>query len=56
MKHKGQRDIPDFATKRPTTAAPLAATAATPRKVAPAPAHQPIKPQATSAKSGRRGQ
>ena len=58
MKRKGARDIPDFSHKRPSApmdhghppeSRALGAKPPTPR--APAP-----KPQATSAKSGRRGQ
>jgi len=54
MKQKGARNIPDF-SKKPKTEHPVAPD----RKTAPAPpqvrAPQP-KPQATSSKSGRRGQ
>lgn len=54
MKHKGERNIPDFSKKpkAPRSGAPD-------RNAAPAtpPARAPqAKPQATSAKSGRRGQ
>ena len=59
MKKKGSRDIPDFShTRTPLrTAAPSAQDPAA-RRTGPAPsARQPlVKPQATSAKSGRRGQ
>ncbi len=54
MKKKSPRSIPDFSTKRkavPPTENPEAKPAA--------PAHAPtraVKPQATSTKSGRRGQ
>ena len=54
MKKKSPRSIPDFSTKRKATPAPE-----TPEAKPVVPAHgrpQPIKPQATSAKSGRRGQ
>jgi hypothetical protein len=54
MKHKGERQIPDF-SKKPKTPHGVKPE----RKEAPSPqaarAPQP-KPQATSAKSGRRGQ
>ena len=54
MKHKGERHIPDFSKKpkaaRPAVPDPRASTAPPPPRVP-----QP-KPQATSAKSGRRGQ
>lgn len=53
MKKKGRRAIPDFSRKRPPTASsPDVQTAkgVVPRAV------RAIKPQATSAKSGRRGQ
>ncbi|MEO8562445.1 MAG: hypothetical protein ABI601_10245 [bacterium] len=54
MKHRGERHIPDFSkkTKGDHPAAPDRKAAAAPPK---ARAPQP-KPQATSAKSGRRGQ
>ena len=58
MKRKGTRDIPDFSHAHTTVRAPSAQDPAA-RKSAPAPstARQPlVKPQATSAKSGRRGQ
>jgi hypothetical protein len=53
MKHKGERHIPDFSKK----AKPQHAVAPD-RKAAPPPqARAPLpKPQATSSKSGRRGQ
>ena len=53
MKHKSHHDIPDFSRKRPGTAP----KAPDERKEAPPP-KQPVrsKPQATNAKSGRRGQ
>lgn len=54
MKRKGPKSIPDFSTKRGPTSkpgAPVEKSAATPAPRPPA-----IKPQATSAKSGRRGQ
>jgi hypothetical protein len=54
MKHKGERHIPDFSKK------PKGQTARTPdvrRSAAPPQARAPQpKPQATSSKSGRRGQ
>ncbi|MHB1097889.1 MAG: hypothetical protein ACYC3F_17155 [Gemmatimonadaceae bacterium] len=57
MRHKGERHIPDFA-HHPK---PVHATGVAPvsRKVEPAPVkrREPVvKPQSTSAKSGRRGQ
>jgi len=55
MKKKGPRQIPDFSTRRssaPTTSVtpPKAAETRMPQRT------QAVKPQATSAKSGRRGQ
>jgi len=54
MKHKGERHIPDF-SKKPKAAHPVApdrrATGAPPPPRTPQ-----VKPQSTSAKSGRRGQ
>ena len=60
MKKKGSRNIPDFSPMHTPvrTAAPSAQDPAA-RRSGPAPssAHQPhVKPQATSAKLGRRGQ
>jgi hypothetical protein len=52
MKRKGHRSIPDFSQKRPT--APLSPD--TKRTKVPPPPARLIKPHATSAKSGRRGQ
>lgn len=54
MKKKGHRDVPDF-SRHPTQekGAPREAAA---KKPAPASTRQTVKPQATSAKSGRRGQ
>lgn len=61
MKRKGERDIPDFLHARPAHA--THPSHPTPAERAPAPrdatrtaARTPMKPQATSAKSGRRGQ
>jgi hypothetical protein len=55
MKHKGERHIPDFSSKKPKVPHPVApdrsAAAATPHVKPPQ-----TKPQTTSAKSGRRGQ
>ena len=54
MKRKGPKSIPDFSTKRNARqkpGAPAEKSVATPAPRPPA-----IKPQATSAKSGRRGQ
>lgn len=61
MRRKGPRAIPDFSRQaaRPTgertTPAGSKPDAPAPRAAAPAP-HPAIKPHATSAKSGRRGQ
>jgi hypothetical protein len=57
MRHKGERHIPDFA-HHPK---PVHATGAAPvaRRIEPAPVKRrepTAKPQATSSKSGRRGQ
>ena len=54
MKHKGERHIPDFSKKpkAPHSVAPDRHASNTQPRV---PAPQP-KPQATSSKSGRRGQ
>ena len=54
MKKKSHRSIPDFSTRRKP--APGATIPETKGPVAPHGRPQPIKPQATSAKSGRRGQ
>lgn len=60
MKKKGHRDVPDFSRQRPQRgeAAPDApsGTPGTPRRPAPAQPRPSVKPQATSSKSGRRGQ
>lgn len=53
MKHKRRNTIPDFGAKRPSD--PQRAALA-PRKPARALPERNIKPQATSVKSGRRGQ
>lgn len=57
MRHKGERHIPDFAHHpKPVHAAGAAPVS---RKIEPAPVkrREPVvKPQSTSAKSGRRGQ
>ena len=57
MRRKGPRDIPDFSRKRPPAQSPPApeqdAKVVVPHR--PPPPAQ-VKPQATSAKSGRRGQ
>lgn len=54
MKRKGARAIPDFSSKRKGPPP----TGQTPPRLAPtvAPRERVIKPQSTSAKSGRRGQ
>lgn len=54
MKKKGARSIPDFSSKRK----PPAAGGAPPRQAThvPMPRERIVKPQSTSAKSGRRGQ
>ena len=54
MKRKGPKSIPDFSTKRNATQKPGAP--AEKSAAPPAPRPPSIKPQATSAKSGRRGQ
>jgi hypothetical protein len=51
MKHKGNRDIPDFSKKRP--AAPVALDSRQKPAAPPPPVRG--KPQAKSAKSGQRG-
>jgi hypothetical protein len=57
MKHKGERNIPDFSKKpkgpRPGQGVPERHNEATPAPPARAPQ---AKPQATSRKSGQRGQ
>ena len=53
MKHKGERNIPDF-SKKPKTPHPVAPDPRAPN--APPPARPQPKPPATSSKSGRRGQ
>lgn len=54
MKKKGRPSIPDFSRKRPAGPVPPENKPQTPTRAA---APGPIgKPQATSAKSGRRGQ
>ncbi len=53
MKKKGPRSIPDFSHKRKAPEAPPT-TDAKPLPVT-QPQTRPVKPQATSAKSGRRG-
>ena len=61
MKKKSARDIPDF-SRHPTQVATGTGTHGAPpqQQAAGKPAHQPappaVKPHATSAKSGRRGQ
>ena len=55
MRHKGEREIPDFSAKKKLEPHAVAAD----RKLSKAqhPARTPApKPQATSSKSGRRGQ
>jgi hypothetical protein len=53
MRHKGERNIPDF-SKKPKT--PHAVTPDQKAAPAPPPSRQPQpKPQSTSSKSGRRG-
>jgi hypothetical protein len=54
MKHKGERNIPDF-SKKPKAIHPVAPDPRAPTAPPPAPLKQ-VKPHATSAKSGRRGQ
>jgi len=54
MKHKGERNIPDF-SKKPKADHPVSPDRRAPN--APPPPRVPqSKPQSTSAKSGRRGQ
>ena len=54
MRHKGERDIPDFSAKRKE---PQGVEANRKLSKAQHPARTPApKPQATSSKSGRRGQ
>jgi len=53
MKKRGNRNIPDFSRKRPPK--PFSAEDKT-AKAPPPPPVPNIKPQSTSAKSGRRGQ
>jgi hypothetical protein len=53
MKHKGERNIPDF-SKKPKTGQPVAPDGRASNAKPPARAPQ-VKPQATSSKSGRRG-
>ena len=58
MRRKGERDIPDFSPKHKAAAAPHGVVPdAKPSKVPHPAARGPaVKPHATSAKSGRRGQ
>ena len=61
MKRKGARDIPDFSHLHAPTAGPVKVTpgakGAAPARTATTRARQAVvKPQTTSAKSGRRGQ
>jgi hypothetical protein len=51
MKRKGNRDIPDFSKKRPSTPT----TPDTVQKAPPPPTPVRGKPQSKSAKSGQRG-
>jgi hypothetical protein len=54
MKHKRNRDIPDFSSKRavsPKSPNPNPA----PKAATPVPPNRQGKPQSTSSKSGRRG-
>lgn len=53
MKNRRHNAIPDFSSKRPS---PPSRNAPEPRKASPPPPTRKGKPQATSAKSGRRGQ
>ena len=54
MKKKGARNIPDFSARRPPS---LPGAHPEPKHAAPpTPRTQTMKPRATSAKSGRRGQ
>ena len=55
MKKKSPRGIPDFAPKKPQTG-PLSKFVKNQSHVRPTAQPQNIKPQATSAKGGRRGQ
>lgn len=56
MKRKSPRDIPDFSRKRPAQKSTGPAAEPTDAKPARPPAPRPtVKPQATNAKSGRRG-
>jgi len=55
MKHKGERHIPDFSSKKPKAAHPVVPDRRAPA-ARPAPRVAQAKPAATSAKSGRRGQ
>lgn len=57
MKKRHARDIPDFSRKSPPAAGtPSLREAAKPNGPAPRPVAVNVKPQATSAKAGRRGQ
>lgn len=57
MKKKGARNIPDFAPHHTAAAAPTKVVpGGHPVPPAPTRAQQTVKPQSTSAKSGRRGQ
>jgi hypothetical protein len=55
MKHKGERNIPDFSKKPKPAPHGVAPDRNAPQAPPPARAPQP-KPQSTSSKSGRRGQ
>ena len=54
MKKKGPRSIPDFSSKRKST--PEMELSQGKTRPAAMPVERNVKPQATSAKSGRRGQ
>ena len=57
MKRKGQRDIPDLAAMhKPSAGLPKAGAGAKGPRTSAARPSPNVKPQATSAKSGRRGQ
>ena len=55
MKKRGNRNIPDFSRKAPQKGGPAAQPDMRGDKAPPPPPVANIKPQATSAKSGRRG-
>jgi hypothetical protein len=55
MKRKGHREIPDFSSKRPGVR-PVKGAKPSGDAPPPRPPSRTVKPQSTSAKSGRRGQ